>query len=209
MKKLNEQKQTRKPTAVRREEIIDAGMHILSEEGARQFTAERLGSAVGITSGTIFRHFASMDEILDAIVDRIEEIIFEKFPPEAADPLDSLRLFFEARVRAITEHPEVSRLLLTSMLIPGGDEGERGKRLHAFKLKSRSFVSECLRRAKTDGLLAPGVTDEESSILVIGAIYALGHMGAKGKSASKAGDLSRRVWHIIESSIRVGARSVE
>jgi AcrR family transcriptional regulator len=205
MKKLNEHKQTRKPTAVRREEIIDAGMHILSEEGARQFTAERLGAAVGITGGTIFRHFASMDEILDAIVDRIEEIIFENFPPEAADPLESLRLFFEARVRAITEHPEVSKLLLTSTLVPNGDANVRAKRLGEFKLRSRSFVVDCLRRAKADGLLDGDVTHEESSVLVIGAIYALGHMGATAKSASNAGVLAKRVWRLIESSIRAGA----
>jgi len=202
MKKTSKQKQSRKPTEVRRQEIIDAGIRILTTEGARQFTADRLGSAVGITGGTIFRHFGSMDEILDAIVDRIEEIIFENFPPKADDPLERLRLFFEARLQAITEHPEVSKLLLTSILIPNGSNEYREKRLHQFKLRSRRFVDNCLKKAKADGLLAKNISHEESSVLVLGAICAIGQMGIRNKSTQNAGDLVHRIWRLLEKLLR-------
>lgn len=194
-------KQSRKPTEIRRQEIVDAAMRILTCEGARQFTAERLGAEVGIASGTIFRHFGSMEEILDAIVDRIEEIIFENFPPKSDDPLECLRLFFEARVRAITEHPEVSRLLITSMLIPNGNSEMRERRLHQFKLRSQQFVIECLKKAKTDGLLAQGVSQEESSILVLGAIYAIGHMGISANELQHKSNLAKRIWRVLEKSL--------
>ena len=201
MKKIDKQKQSRKPTKIRRQEIINAGMHILTSEGARQFTADRLGTAVGITGGTIFRHFGSMEEILDAIVDRIEDIIFADFPPRADNPLECLRLFFEARVRAITEHPEVSKLLLTSMLIPNGSSENREKRLREFKLRSKRFVIDCLKKAKADGLLANDISHEESSVLVLGAIYAIGHMGASAKGVPGKGDLTNRIWHILQRSL--------
>lgn len=201
MKKTEKQKQSRKPTEVRQQEIIDAAMKILTTEGARQFTADRLGAIVGLASGSIFRHFGSMEDILDGIVDRIEDIIFADFPPKADNPLESLRRFFEARVNAITEHPEVSKLLLTSMLIPNSKSEDREKRLREFKLKSRRFVAECLKKAEADGLLNKGISHEESGVLVLGAIYAIGHMsvGAGNKSTSR--ELTRRVWKIIERSI--------
>ena len=202
MKHTDKQKQTRKPTAVRRQEIIDAGMRILTSEGARQFTADRLGLEVGITSGTVFRHFVSMDEILDEIVNRIEEIIFEDFSPKAESPLECLRIFFEARVKAITEHPEVSKLLLTSMLIPNGSNQNREKRLREFKIRSRSFVNDCLKKARTKGTLAKEITPEEGSILVLGAIYAIGHMGISVEKQKKDGDLATRIWRILESSLK-------
>ena len=201
MKTTTTQKQARKATEIRRQEIVDAGMRILTSEGARQFTAERLGAEVGIASGTIFRHFSSMEEILDAIVDRIEEIIFGGFPPKSDNPLERLRLFFEARVQAITEHPEVSKLLTTSILVPNGNNDTREKRLRKFKLRSQRFVTDCLKQAHAEGLLAEGVLQQESSILVLGAIYAIGHMGISANDVQDQRDLAERIWRVLEKSL--------
>lgn len=201
MKNTDKQQQSRKTTEVRQQEIIDAAMLILTTEGARQFTAERLGAAVGLASGSIFRHFGSMEKILDRIVDRIEEIIFADFPPQADSPLERLRLFFEARVEAITKHPEVSKLLINSMLIPNSNSEDREKRLDEFKLRSRRFVADCLKNAKVDGLLSQEISYEESSILVLGSIYAIGHMGINAKRKKSNGTLAMRIWSILEKSL--------
>ncbi len=201
MKNSDKQKQIRRSTEVRQREIIDAAMQILTTEGARYFTADRLGMVVGIASGTIFRHFSSMEEILDGIVDRIEAIIFTDFPPQADNPLERLRLFFEARVKAISEHPEISKLLLTSTLIPNGGGQDRERRLFEFKLRSKEFVAECLKKAKSDGLLSNDISYEESSILVMGSIYAIGHLNISHKKNNSDGTLSKRIWHILEKSL--------
>ncbi len=202
MMNADNQKQSRKPTEVRQQEIVAAAMRILATEGARQFTADRLGDAVGLASGSIFRHFSSMEEILDGVVDRIEEIIFADFPPDKGNPLERLRRFFEKRSHAIIEHPEMSRLLLTSMLIPQGCSQTREKRLREFKAKTKNFVTNCLREAKKDGLLAADISHEESTILVFGAINAIGQMviskgGFKGKD-----NLIDRVWSLLERTIK-------
>lgn len=201
LKKTEKQKPSRKSTAVRRQEIISAAMQILTTDGARQFTAERLGAAVGLESGSIFRHFDSMEDILDGVVDRIEEIIFIDFPPKADNPLESLRIFFEARVNAIADHPEVSKLLLTSMLIPNGNNESRVKRLREFKLKSRRFVAKCLKKAKADGLLNKDISYEESSVLVLGCIYAIAHMSIGGEYKKADRKLTKRMWKILERTI--------
>ncbi len=194
------QKQKRKPTQVRRREIIEAGMRILTSEGARQFTADRLGAEGGITGGTIFRHFASMEEILDAIVDRMETILFEDFPPRADDPLESLRRFFEARVHVISSQPEISELLLTDTIIPNANAEYRRERLKEFKRRSRRFVMDCLTKARKSGLLAEDVKPEEGAILVLGCIYAMAHMSGARKGDP---DLAHRMWQVLEKTLRV------
>ncbi|MBI5866999.1 MAG: TetR/AcrR family transcriptional regulator [candidate division Zixibacteria bacterium] len=193
--------QTRKSTEVRRHEIVAAGMHILAEDGSRQFTAERLGAAIGISGGTIFRHFASMDEILDAIVGRIEEIIFADFPPDAADPISSLRIFFEKRVDVIRKNPEVSRLLLTQGLIPNFNSQKREERLNELKRRSQLFVIGCLKEAKQKGRLASGVEPREGALLVLGAIYAAGHMQVRSGRAAGGVDLTARTWALLERAL--------
>jgi len=202
MKNSDNQKQSRKPTEVRQQEIVDAAMQILATEGTRQFTADRLGDTVGLASGSIFRHFSSMEEILDGVVDRIEEIIFADFPPNDSNPLESLRQFFDKRAHAIIEHPEVSRLLLTSMLIPQGCSETREKRLLEFKAKTKSFVTNCLREAKKDGLLAADISHEESTILVFGAINAIGQMVISKEGFRGKDNLIDRVWSLLERTIK-------
>ena len=201
MKKADKQKQSRKPTQIRQQERIDAAMHILTSEGARQFTAERLGKAVGITGGTIFRHFGSMDEILDGIVDRIEEIVFADFPPEDDSPIEQLRLFFEQRTLVISKHPEISKLLLTGTLIPSGCSTTREKRLREFKQRSRKFVIKCLKKAQEDGLLAESISHEEGTFLVLGAIYAVGQMVISAEGLHGKDNLIERIWYLLERSL--------
>lgn len=201
VKKTGKQKQSRKPTHVRQREIIDAAMKILTSEGARQFTAERLGTAVGITGGTIFRHFESMEEILDGVVDRIEEIIFAGFPPKADNPIERLRRFFEGRAQVITKHPEISKLLLTSILIPNSCCKTREKRLRELKQRSRNFVTTCLKEAKEDRLLAEDISYEESTVLVLGAIYAIGQMVISAEGLQGEDNLIERVWYMLERSL--------
>ncbi len=202
METEREPKQSRKPTLVRRREIIAAGMRILTSEGARQFTAERLGCEVGITSGTIFRHFGSMDEILDAIVDCIEGEIFVDFPPQADDPLTSLRLFFEGRVHVMSSRPEISKLLQTNLLVPSVNADYRQERLQKFKLRSREFVTQCLEKADQEKLLASDVTPEEGVVLVLGCIHAIAHLGIGTGNAEGNSDLARRTWRLIDKMLR-------
>lgn len=204
MKQSQQPTQSRKPTQVRRQEIVEAGMRILASDGARQFTAARLGAAVGITGGTIFRHFESMDEILDAIVDRIEEILFGNFPLQADDPLESLRRFFEARVQVISSHPEISKLLLTSTLIPSANAEYRQERLQEFKRRSRRLVINHLTDASRSGLLAGDIHPDEGAILVLGCIHAIGHMGIRTGAAPGASELAPRIWRLIEKTLTGG-----
>lgn len=194
--------ETRKSTGVRRTEIIDAGMRILAAEGARQFTAERLGTMVGITGGTIFRHFDSMDEILDGIVDRIDEIIFADFPPQADNPLEALRIFYERRIRAIRQHPEISRLLMSENAIPSSNSQAREKRLREMKRRSRQFVIDCLKSAAAHRQLAAGVGPEEGALVVLGAIHAIAHTRPGSGELKNTDELIAKTWAILERALK-------
>ena len=54
----------RKPAAERRQEITLAVLRIIGERGLTSLTTATLAEEVGVTTGALFRHFASFDEIL-------------------------------------------------------------------------------------------------------------------------------------------------
>lgn len=54
--------------SARREEIIDVAKAIFAEQGVKQTTVRQIGATAGILSGSLYHHFTSKDDIVDAIL---------------------------------------------------------------------------------------------------------------------------------------------
>lgn len=191
---------SRKPAEDRRREIADAALRVIAAGGLGRFTSLAIAREVGLTDAALFRHFPSKDAIVDAAVDRVEEILFEGFPPEGDDPLGRLGAFFRRRVGAIRANPGVSRLVATDELAKAGS-AEAVRRVAEFRRRSTGFVRECLSEAEQRGLLGPGVGVEEASVIVIGSLLALAHSFAPPFPEAIA-VLAPRVWSALESFLR-------
>lgn len=188
----------RKPGADRRREIADAALRVIAEHGLGRFTALAVAVEVGLTDAALFRHFASMDAIVLGAIDRVEELLFERFPPEAADPVERLGLFFRRRVAVIRANPGIARLFASEELAHAAP-ADGVRRLAAFRARSMEFVRACVADAARAGTLAPGLGAEEGSLLVVGALLALSHDAAP---PSGAADLPERVWRALEAFLR-------
>ena len=189
----------RKPGADRRREIADAALRVIAEHGLGRFTALAVAEAVGLTDAALFRHFASMDAIVLGAIDRVEEHLFEGFPPEGADPLERLGTFFRRRAAVIRTNPGIARLFASEELSHAAP-AEGVRRLAAFRARSMGFVRACVAEAEGAGRLAPGLGAEEGALLVVGALLALSHTAAAPPGG--AADLPERVWRALEALLR-------
>lgn len=189
----------RKPAADRRREIADAALRVLAEHGPGRFTALAVAEAVGLTDAALFRHFAGMDAIVLAAVERLEEVLLEGFPPTDEDPLERLGAFFRRRVAVIRARPGIARLVASDELARvAPPEGVR--RLADLRARSRGFVRTCVAEAAQAGALAPGVQPEEGALMVIGTLLALSHPATA--PAGGDGDLPERAWRVLEALLR-------
>jgi len=186
---------------VRRREIADAALRIIADKGLGRFTALAIAREIGITDGALFRHFATKEEIVLAAIDRVEEILFEGFPPAREDPLERLGAFFQQRVEAIAQHPGVSRLVHSEDLARAGPPAGV-KRLAGFKERSSGFVRACLEEAASRGLLAKDVGVGEAQVLVMGAIMALALSPRVAAPGGRVERLAGRVWGVLERLLR-------
>ena len=78
----------------RREEIMDAAAELFSTKGYEETTTTDIMKKVDIAKGTLYYHFASKEEILDAMIERMGR-----------------RLIATARDCAATDAPVYERLL--------------------------------------------------------------------------------------------------
>lgn len=188
----------RKPASARRREIADAALRLVAAQGLSRFTAAAIAREVGVTDAALFRHYPTMDALVLGVLDRAEEILFDGFPPADPDPIARLGTFFERRVAVIRENPGIARVLGSELLAQVAPP-EGVARVAAFRRRSRAFIRRTLVEARRDGLLADGLGPEEASVLVLGAVLALGHARIGSRAAR---GLPARVWSALEGVLR-------
>jgi AcrR family transcriptional regulator len=195
----------RKPAGSRRREIADAALKVISEQGLARFTSLAIAREVGVSDAALFRHFATKEAIVLAVVDRVEEILFSGFPPTGKDPIERLGAFFRRRIEVIRENPGVARLVNSEQLAQAAPP-EGVARVVEFRRRSQSFVRGCLAEAHRQGLLGEGLGPEEAAVLVLGALLALAHAPSAARAPAQ---LPERVWAALERLLRrTGRRAV-
>jgi AcrR family transcriptional regulator len=188
----------RRPSDLRRRQIADAALEVIAEEGLARFTTLAIARKVGVSDGALFRHFASKDEIVLAAIDRVEEILFPTPSPEGDDPVARLRAFFEHRLAVIRAHPGVARLVTSDQLAQAAPP-EGVARVAALRQRSIAFVRGCVEEAAAKGALASGVAPEIATVVVVGSVFALAHLGRElAHPAPPSDELAGGVWRAIE-----------
>lgn len=100
----------------RRSALADAGIRVLAEEGARGLTHRAVDAMAGTPRGTASNYFATRDELIAALVDRIGERLAPEpeqvHPPIARQP-DRARFadYLRDVVRRLSADPHVALAL--------------------------------------------------------------------------------------------------
>jgi len=82
-----------RPRAATAEEILDAADRVAFQFGIEGLTIRKLCAELGVTSPAVYRHFASKDDIREALIDRI--VVRTELPgSEAGDWIDRLRIVY-------------------------------------------------------------------------------------------------------------------
>ncbi|MDF1800117.1 MAG: TetR/AcrR family transcriptional regulator [Planctomycetota bacterium] len=179
--------QARRTTEERREEIARAVLELIGERGAGALTAARIAERVGVTSGALFRHFASVEDMLVAAVEQAAGLVEASLPTAEAAPLERIEALVHSRVDLVRAHPGLAWMLLSDqsfLALP--EPGVR--RLSQVIEATRSFLDAALEEAASRGQLAAGLDPAALRVICIGTIHALARgsqprEGAHGRTA--------------------------
>ncbi|MCZ7607931.1 MAG: TetR/AcrR family transcriptional regulator [Planctomycetota bacterium] len=174
---------TRKPSSERREEIVLAVLRIIGERGLTSLSTSSLAEEVGVTTGALFRHFHSREEILAEVVRHALARIEETFPGDSLPPLERLRQLAINRVRLLSENPGLSWLLRSEQAYLELPEASVELLRDAVK-RSRRFLLDALREGAQRGEIRDDIEPELLLVPILGTIHALaGSPGLQRHSA--------------------------
>ena len=104
----------------RREQIIEAATRVFAEKGFRRATTREVAREAGVSEGTIYNYFEDKDDLLMAILDRLNETKRRAQDFEegmATDFRGFFKEYLRRRMSFIWEHREVFRVVLSEMLV--------------------------------------------------------------------------------------------
>jgi AcrR family transcriptional regulator len=137
--------------AARRKQILDAATQVFAEKGFHRATIKDIARVAGIADGTIYTYFASKDEVLLAVLDRLNETTERKQQFVLGDEQD-LKAFFRAylqqRMALLWPNAEVFRAVLPELLV----NGELRKRYYEQVLAPTIAVGEQFSQAQSEQL---------------------------------------------------------
>ncbi len=152
---------------VRRGQIKEAVKEILFNEGLQRLTTKNIAQKVGISEGTVFKHFASKKAIIDEILNDVMEELVEPLQKIADSPgsaSSQLEKFVCFHLDYLARNKGITILLFTEASYQ--NDVELKKRLDkTYKILSDSFASLVRNGIKE------GEWDEAVSVYDLASMY--------------------------------------
>lgn len=162
----------RKPSVERREEIAAAALRLIGERGRTALTTANLAAELGLSSGALFRHFATLDDVLRGAVALGIRRIEATFPDETLPPLERLFALARRRVQVIGSDSGLAWIVRSDevhLTLPEDALAE----LRRLVARSKRFLLGAIREGATEGSIRDDIEPEILLVPVMGTIHAL------------------------------------
>lgn len=166
-----------------RERILAAAEEVFGAQGAAGST-EEVARRAGVGIATVFRHFPTKEELIEAALLRHYDQLTER--AHALGAGTDLTVAWRTLVRTLIE-TGATKLTMASML--AGREGYPSSAAVTASNRLKAAVSEILRQAQDTGVVRPSVTVEEVYLLIRALAQASATMKARPDTLDRAIDV--------------------
>lgn len=162
--------QVRKPTEIRRQQIVDIIRTIISSKGIEHVTISEIAEEIGTTKGAIYRHFKSKRDILSLLIDNIEETLMETIANAMTDenPIQNLKNILLAQLTLAKNRRKTSFVVIMGAM-QFGDPIIRKKILQLIQKYLRKIEGLLLSGIKL-GLIKENINPKMSAMVFMGLI---------------------------------------
>jgi TetR/AcrR family transcriptional regulator len=195
----------------RQEQIVQAALDLLAEHSVDRLTTRRVAKRVGISQPALFRHFASREEILIAVLDHVRASLGSEATRILAaghTPREAVHELMAALLTYVSAHPGMPRLLFYDAATSADDSEDSTLRPRLRQLldMQRALVGELLTGAQAAGQLPAGVDPAPAARLLLtliqGRILAMHLAGESRMEAAELAALLDFYWAGLEAYAR-------
>lgn len=193
-------------TGVRREQLTDATLAVVADHGLRGLSLAAVARRVGLTPSAIYRHFASKDAMLDAVLERLRERLHGAISAaraETDDPFEALHRLLERHTQLVRHNHGLPRMVLSDDYHFG--HPERRQRLLGVISGYLDGVAGIIRQGQRLGSIRSDVNARSLAILFLGLIQPAGVLWTLSDGRFDVTGQARAAWPVFEQAIRAPA----
>jgi AcrR family transcriptional regulator len=159
----------RQNTDIRQEQIKQAVIEIISTDGLKNLSIRNLAQRIGMSEGSIFRHFKSKKDIILSIFNDVQDNFIGELKRIAwSDDEPSIRLFkyLAATIKYHLDNKGTNMLLLSEAFY--NNDPELKKRLEQIFHDQKQFVTKIVMDGIKEGIWAKNVQVENIALIYMG-----------------------------------------
>ncbi len=154
--------------------MVQAVLKLAAKQEPASITTNHIAAEVGLSQGSVFRHFPNKEAVWGAVADWLEAsllLIVRGAVHAERGPLDNLAAIFQAHIRFVQENPGVPRFIFHELQQPAASPVK--KKVATMLQAYSSLLVDQLQHAKAAGLTEPQLDEESAAMLFIGCLQGL------------------------------------
>ena len=176
----------RHPGVERREQIALAALTIIGEQGLTSLSTATLALRVGLSSGGLYRHFGSFEEILQEATRIAVGMLEATFPEPDLPPIERIRTLALNRVKLLDGNPGLTWLLMSKQAYLNLPRASV-KQLEAIVGRSKEFLLLAIQDGVSEGSIRSDLEPKALLVTILGTVHALvGRRGVARRHDCKA-----------------------
>ena len=190
----------RRPSSIRRREIIEAARVVITDHGMQALTIGSLARTVGVSEGAIYRHFKGKKQILAGLIEDIDHRLTHRIDLIDGDPdagLSRLEQVLKDNVAPSTV-TGVSFMVIAEVLMNGDDELRRLMQMaidrHLTMIEAQLSAGVLKQEVRKD------IDLKAASLQFYGLIQAVNTLNHFGDEDFPIGD-SASLWSIFRNGV--------
>lgn len=160
----------RMTATIRREQIAEAALALVAEQGVAGLTARNVARAVGVTAPALYRHFpGGKADILASVLDLLDAVKSEGLRRAVNDPgssLAKLRRCFDLHISVIERYRALPNLVLSDAIWI--DEPQFKTRLLESHQQQQTQVSAIIREGQEAGEIRQDIEADQIFVQFLG-----------------------------------------
>jgi AcrR family transcriptional regulator len=191
-----------KEKTIRQQQIISAARRLIAKHGSEHVTVRRMAKEIGVTEGSIYRHFKSKRDVLSFLVDDIENTLIGDIEKQASSEYDSLEALKEIIVDHLSgvEQRKGVSFQVIAEIVSLGDKKLNSQISHVIN-KYNERIKVILSEGVKVGIVRPDIDLYAAATMYFGMTQALVNRWALSQYKFDLLEQFKPVWDIFSKAL--------
>jgi AcrR family transcriptional regulator len=191
-------------TRIRREQIAEAALSLVASHGLRRLSVAAVARRVGLVPSGIYRHFKNKDEILDAVLDRVEQRLLANVQASREKHTDALACLKDVLMRHIRFLREGNVISIPRMIFSEdsyADNPQRRRRVLQVFSHYTGQVADIVRLGQSQGSIRADLDVQTITMMLFGIVVPAGILWHLTDGGFDVTQHAQRAWRLLSDSI--------